>query len=623
MNHPHECTQQMDRAAKAVASDDPEKARQLHEDFGHPAKNAVACAVYAGDQPPLNRLKPQTTVYPEADAIETEPADTAETEPADTAETEPADTAETEPDAIETFKTKRHISRYKPGEVETAVVRNELNLVDIETPEIDEEAAVFIGDLNASAAYAVHIAPATIQLAPTFDAFVVVKNSQFTDTELETLRESLGRFRELRDGKLPLFYLHHSADESAEAATAQYQSNVEKLQLLPDGVEAFQCENLDTSDPDFESFRRSWGTVVDNERDTFVSGIWGNFLLKIKEIKEEYERFVERTNGYTDFQENVEKYQQIADEHPNEFFARAWEDVNHLSRYRVSMAFSGNNGQETLYDIAMQDIPDSGDSAVWDEWCLVKSSEILKAFLAFIMEVEQNFFQEYVRVHGEEIEQVLQQLSDAGITTEKYPALKNEIRASVDSTLKLRELFPNLTSEVEAWFRYGFMMYLLSSVTLSTVSWIASLIVAGKAGAEASQVASPLGPVASIAAFAIGALIGAIIAKKMVTAQNSKAYRAEASQQLSRLLASLQTEAFTARDQLWMAYKRELEDQRKALHTAVRTKMTEESQAYQDMKEATPEEIAQKLAVIQTLDDILAASEEPASENEDDNSGRD
>ena len=614
MNH-HELTKQMDKGVSTVASDNPNKGQKLAE-FVNPAKNSVGCAVYAGDQYPLNLLKPQTTVYREADDIQTD---------------EPADT---EADDIQIFKTKRHISRYRPGEVETAVLRPELNLIDIETPAV-HESAVFIGDLKASAEYAVRIAPTIIKLAPTYDALVVVKNSQLTDTELQLLRESLGKFRELRDGELPLFYLHQASGESDETLTAQYEANVEKLKKLqlPGDIEAFRCETFDASDAGVQAFRTSWTTVVETQRDVFVNKIWTRFVKEIKDVKAEYSRLLERMNGYTDFQEKVARYQEISSRgHPIEALTRAWEDVNHSSRYQVSREFSGNNGKATLYDIALNDVPESGDTAVWDEWSVVKSSEILQAFLSFMIDIEKYLHQEYVRVRRETIEQFIEELSTAGITTEAYPALVCQIRSDVDKTLKLRELSASTLTATEAWFRYGFMIYLLGSLTLTTVSAMAVLMASLKSGAEASQVASPLGPVAAIAAFSIGAIIGVIVSKKMIDSQNAKAYRVEANQQLSRLLGAVQTEALSARDTLWIEYKRVLEDQRKEIQTAINVQLTEESKAYQDLKleleNASPDKITmlrnQKISVIEALEEVLAANEESAeesaSEEDDENS---
>ena len=616
MNHherPEQQIEQMERAEQVVTEDDPNTGQKLAA-LTHSAKNSVACAVYAGDLLSLDLLKPQTTV-----AIDDSETDDSET-----------DDSETAADDSETLKTKRHISRYRPGTEETTVVRRELNLVDIETPTIENEASVFIGDLNATAAYAVHIAPAIIQMAPTYDAFCVVKNSALTNSESDLIRETISELRDLRrEGELPLYYLHHNtAEASPETTSAQYAANIEKLQQsLPGGFEAFQCENLDTSDEGYQAFRRSWEGVVEIQRDRFVNEIWTEFIKEIQETSEAYQRFLERMDGYSDLQERIEKYQAIsAEQHPTESLSRLWEDVGYLSRYQVSQAFSGNNGKETLYDIALRDLPEGADTDIWDQWHVVKSTEILQAYMDFMVEVATHMHQEYVRVHREAIDQFLEALSTAGITTETHPSIVSAIQAKVDDTLKLRELSPsNLTSTVEEYFRYGFMAYLIGSLTLTTASWVALFLAGGKAGSEAAAAASPLGPVGAILAFSVGAIIGIVVSKMMIDSQNSKAYRAEAAQQVSRLLGALQTEATSARENLWVAYKRILEDQRKEIQTSIHKTLTDESKAYtneskayQDLSPEALEELRnQKRAVINTLAEIIEASEASASEDDD------
>ena len=617
MNH-HDRIQQMDRAARVVTEDDPNAGQKLAE-LTNSAQNAVACAVFAGDLSSLNQLRPPTVVYRETDEIETD--ETAETA-ADEIETDETAAA----DEIETLQMKRHISRYRPGPVETAVVRRELNLVDIETPSIQNEAAVFIGDLNATAAYAVHISPALIQMAQTYDAFCVVKNSAATHAEFELIRETISELRDLREGELPLFYLHHNTAEAApETTAAQYRANVEQFQQLPGGVDAFQCENLNEDDPGYQDFRRNWGTVVETQRDRFVNEIFIEFIQEIQETSEAYRRFIERMDGYSDLQERIEKYQAIsAEQHPTESLSRLWEDVNALSRYQVSQAFSGNNGKETLYDIALRDLPDRAETDIWDQWQVVKSAEILQVFLDFMIDVATKMHQDYVRVHRETIDQYLEALSTAGITTETHPSIVSEIKANVDDTLKLRELSPsNLTSTVEEYFRYGFMAYLIGSLTLTTASWVALFLAGGKAGTEAAAAASPLGPAGAILAFSVGAILGIIVSKMMINSQNAKAYRAEAGQQISRLLGALQTEATSARENLWTEYKRVLEDQRKEIQTSIHKTLTEESRAYteesrayQDLSSEKFEGLRnQKHEVINTLAEIIEASEASPSED--------
>lgn len=578
----------MKQVSNSVLADDSasEQGRQLCQ-MVKSTENQKACAVHAGDPPVLELLKPQTIVA----------------------------LADTEVDRV-------FVSRYKPGDVEKAEVQSELNLVDIETPELSDEDLVFLDlEMDAQAKWAVHVAPTVINLARDYDAIVLGKTELLTDSEVELLQETISKIRDFKNS-LPVFYLHTArASESPEAADSQYQANVEKLNTLGN-VSTFQCDALDPSDPAYEEFRKEWRKIVDSRRDAFVSELWPKFISSAKSLKQDYQGFINKLDGKPKFDAKVEAYHRILKEHPNKSLNRAWEDVALTAKDMVSKAFSGNNGDDTLYDIIMQDLPESADSADWDRWQVSKNSEILQAFLEFVRVLEEFFYSEYKRIRTDGIEAIFVKLSDAGLTSDLPPEALSELRARVEEDLHLRELSPNLTSTVEELFRYGFMGYLLGSLSVATVSGIAMLIAAWKGGAEAAAATSPLGPVAATIAFVAGFGIGAFTAHQMIKSTDTKNWRAEAQKELSRLLNSLQTETLNARESLWIAYKRLLEDSNEELHTTVSNLLTEEIKIFEQLNQATPEQLeairSQKLAVIETLDAVLASedptSEEPASE---------
>ena len=512
--------------------------------------------------------------------------------------------------------------------MEKSEVQSDLNLVDIETPELSDEELVSLDlKLEEHAKYAVYVAPTVLRLAREhfFDAFVLVKTDLITDAEVDILRETLSKIREFNND-LPLFYLHTAREsEAPEAAEAQYEANLEKLNTL-ENVSSFQC-NLDPSDAAYQEFREEWRKIVDTRRSEFVNELWPNFIAAAKNLKQEYQGFIDKIDGKPSFDAKVEAYHRVYREHPNKSLTRSWEDVGLSAKGMVSKAFSANNGDETLYDIIMQDIPESANSAEWDEWQVSKNTEILQAFMEFITVLEGFFYSEYKRVRRESIEAIFVKLSDAGLTSDLPPEALSQLRAQVEKELHLRELAPNLISMEEKIFRYGFLGYLLGTLAVATVKEVLKLILAWKIGTEAAAATSPLGPVPTMIVFGAGFLIGMVTAHQIVKSTDAKNWRAEAEKQLSRLLNSLQTEAFNARESLWIEHKRMLEDSNEQLHTNVNAFLTEESKVFEQLNEATPEQLeaikSQKLNVIEALDAVLASeastSEEPASEADDEN----
>lgn len=594
----------------AVAADDPRKTQQVSS-VANPVLNAVPLAINIGDQSALELLKPQTTVSlakTETDETETDETETDETEGAQ----------------------QIFVSRYQPGDVERAGVHRQPGryLVDIETPELTDEALVFLDlDLRAHAKYASRVSPTILAMAEDFDSFVLCKTELLTDSELELISETVAQIRQFNK-QLPLFYLHKAAaTQSPEADTAIYEANVEKLHTFDENVSSFYCETLDpAADTGYQEFRAEWRKIADAQREVLVSELWPNLLASLTSLKQEYQDFIKKIDATPGFQAKLDAYHRICEEHPTENFTWAWEDVNLESTALVSKAFSGNNGDTTLYDISIKDLPDSASSAEWDRWHISKNNEVLKAFLEFIRVIEGFFYDEYKRVATENIDAMFKKLADAGLTSDLSPTALSEIRARFQEDLHLRELSPDLTNIVEAVFRYGFMAYLLGSLTVSTVSGIALFWAAWKGGSELAAIAAPLGPIAATLAFAGGAGGGIFVADKMIENNNKKQWKAEATKELSRLMDALKTEAFSTRVDLWTKYNRLLGKENNRLHTAVKELLTNESKVLKELNDATPEELealrSQKLAVIETLDAVLA-SEEPASEEPPDDDKQD
>ena len=491
-------------------------------------------------------------------------------------------------------------------------------LVDIDTQALSDEALIFIDcELKAQAKYAVHVAPTVIHFAEHYDVLVLCKNSLLTDAESELLSETVSKIRYIRDinnrPKLPLFYLHKADDSSSpEADKAVYQANCEVLNaLLGDDVPTFGCDALSSSeDSEYERFKEQWHQLRAIQSAAFITEFWTPFRSTVTTLKEEYQLFIQKIDGVSNFQTHLEAYNKICREHPDKDFYRAWEDVGTVARTKVVKAFTGNNGSNTLYDLALKDMPENTSTTDWDRWQTRKNIEVLEAFLDFIIALFTFLHSEYQRVKADQHQGLFKKLSEAGLLSDLPSSKVEMIQGQVDEDVRLRELDPNLTSSVEVCFRYGFMISILGSLAVSAFSGIATLIAAWKGGSEAAAATAPLGPIPATIAFLVGAGVGAFVANRMINSADTKQWRAEAQKEMARYLNALQAEASKTREEIWTQYKRMLEDDLETLHASMRDLLTEQSNISEGLSNLTPEEISElrpkKQAVINACDAVLA-----------------
>ena len=566
----------------------PELARYFEENFSNPSEHALLCVLYTGDNEPLDNIAPKTA-----------------------------------------FSNKTSVvSRYQPGPVEVVHQHAELpNLVDIQTPDLKDEAQVFFNfNLGSSAEYAVNASTANY-CAQHADVFVLCKSRLVTKDEIEHLRLALPLFRQLNPSReLPFVYLHLAEDsESPEAADAQFTANLDVLmQQVPGGVgKAFKCNSLNTDDIGYEMFQQYLTDISETVRQLFVSSLWETFISEVRRQREAmlstYTTLNSECTDYEAFQERVETFYRIRTEQPETEARRAWQDVIYNTRHKVNKEFRGNgngNGKVTVYDVALEDVERPRDEAEFDEFRLQKNIEISESFAGLVKQTEANLESQFTGLRIDIRDKVMSELEQAGFIN-LPKSIAHEIGCRFDTEIEMNEFdATNRSGRADRLFRYTLCASFGASLGVQAASGIVILISAIKGGAKGGASGAPLGPVGLIAGIIVGSGVGIVVANQMIKHQDSKAWRVEARNQVMRLMSNLNQEGLYAVEQWGNGYGRLLEDDYTALYQAIDKAIKLESKIYK----ATPEEREAKREAlgeaIEKLDSVLESCEESEDDND-------